>query len=364
MKKIIFSNYDDKNNPFYGGGGAVAIHEVARYLAHSFEVVVITGKYTGSINEIIDGVVYKRIGIAALPAQLAQLVFQFLLPIYVVKESFDIWIESFTPPFSTAFLPLFTQRPVIGLAHLLGGKQMYEKYKIPFHWLEALGLRYYKKVICIAPYQKQQLLSKNKNLEIFTIPNGISAEDLPEVIPLFDRKHILFLGRIDIYQKGLDLLVQSIAKIKDRLNNQIIIAGVGTKVDEGKLKDLIAEHGLQSSFEFVGRVEGEKKKELLRGALCMVLPSRVENFAISALEAFAHGAPVLAFDIPGLNWFGLDVSVKVGPFDTDKFAEELVLFTKSTTLRNTLGGNAFHFAKGFTWDKVAPQYKQVIEQSL
>lgn len=364
IKKIIFSNFDDRKNPYYGGGGAIAIHEVAKRLVSNFNITVITGKYPESKDEIIDGISYKRIGIASMPPQIAQLIFQFLLPIYVLKENFDIWVESFTPPFSTAFLPLFTKEPVIGLAHLLGGNQMYEKYGIPFHWLEAFGLKFYKTIICVAPYQREELLGINKNLEVFVIPNGINSEDLPVTFPILPRKHILFLGRIDIYQKGLDLLVEAVSNIKVTLKYKIIIAGSGTQEDEQRFKELITKQGLENSFELVGRVEGTRKQELLQTALVLVLPSRLENFAISALDAFAQGTPVLAFDIPGLSWFDEDVAVKVKPFDAEIFGEELLFLTENEEVRKKLGSNAFKLAKGYTWEKVTPEYRQVIEESL
>ena len=61
-RRIIFSNYDDPKNPFYGGGGARAIHEVARRLAVRHDVKIITGSYPGSRDEMVDGVSYARIG--------------------------------------------------------------------------------------------------------------------------------------------------------------------------------------------------------------------------------------------------------------------------------------------------------------
>ncbi|MBX7180163.1 MAG: glycosyltransferase, partial [Saprospiraceae bacterium] len=122
-------NYDDIKNPYYGGGGALAVHEVAKRLAaRQHEVLVLTGKYPGCKDEIIDGVQYKRIGFHLLDARVGQLAFHFSLPWYAARLQYDIWVESFTPPFSTALLPLFTNKPVVGLTHLLGGKAMKLKY--------------------------------------------------------------------------------------------------------------------------------------------------------------------------------------------------------------------------------------------
>ena len=122
--KIIISSYDDLKNPYYAGGGAVVVHEVFKRLKESYKVKVITGKYPGSIDEIVDGVVYERIGTNFFGPRLGQLIFQVILPFYALTEKFDLWVESFTPPFSTAFLPLFSKKPVVGLVHMLSAQDM------------------------------------------------------------------------------------------------------------------------------------------------------------------------------------------------------------------------------------------------
>src|SRR5690606_11347944 len=61
--KIVISTYDSIDNPFYNGGGAFAIHEVAKRLSKKYELIVLTGNYPGSINKVKDGVSYKRIGV-------------------------------------------------------------------------------------------------------------------------------------------------------------------------------------------------------------------------------------------------------------------------------------------------------------
>ena len=109
-KKIIFSTYDDVDNPYYGGGGAHAISEIAKRLASFFDVTIITANYPGGKNIRKDGIRYKRIGPSFVDPRTGQLIFSLLLPWYARHEEYDIWFESFTPPFSTSFVPLFTKK--------------------------------------------------------------------------------------------------------------------------------------------------------------------------------------------------------------------------------------------------------------
>src|SRR4030066_1313315 len=147
--RIIFSNYDDIKNPHYGGGGARSIHEIAKRFAKEFAVRVYTGKYPGCKDEFIDNVYYKRIGTNFSEPRINQLIFTFALWFNVVRNDYDVWFESFTPPFSVSFLQLFTKKPVIGLVHMLSGKDMKRKYKLPFDLIENIGLRVYKRIVVV-----------------------------------------------------------------------------------------------------------------------------------------------------------------------------------------------------------------------
>src|SRR5258706_13574695 len=97
---IYFSSYDDINNPHYGGGGAVAVHEVAKRLAKVYEVRVLCWDYSGKKKEIIDGVTYERFGLPFLNPKVAMFVYQLSLPFIAKSKKFDLWFESFCPPFT------------------------------------------------------------------------------------------------------------------------------------------------------------------------------------------------------------------------------------------------------------------------
>ena len=165
MKKIIISNYDDVKNPFYGGGGAYAIHELAKRLSSDFDVTVVTAKYPHSKNEIMDGVWYERIGISNAGPKIGQFIFYFLLFFYFKFKKFDLWMENFTPPFSTNFLQLFTKKPVVGLVYMLVGEDMKRKYKLPFDLIEKIGIKTYKYFITPTEFAKKKILQINPSVQ-------------------------------------------------------------------------------------------------------------------------------------------------------------------------------------------------------
>lgn len=361
--KIVISSYDDIKNPFYGGGGAYAVHEVAKSLAFDFKVTVITGKYPGCKDEVIDEVYYKRIGISKVGPRAGQLIFSFSLPFYFLFQKFDLWIESFTPPISTGFLQLFTKKPVIGLVHMLSGEDMKRKYKLPFERIEKLGLKTYKYFIVPTQSIREKILQLNTQARVDVIPNGIKTKSNTKVHSKAG-KYILFLGRLEINQKGLDLLLAAFAAISKDFGYKLIIAGAGAKKEEQNLKQMIADLHLSKKVVLTGRVEGNVKESLFKKASFVVIPSRFETFSTVALESMAHGLPIISFGIDGLSWIPKGSSIKVKPFDSIALARAIKTLSEDATLRKRIGTSGWKFSKRNSWDKSLNEYRRYTNQLL
>lgn len=349
-KRITISSYDDIKNPFYAGGGAYIVHKSAQELSKKFAVTVVTGKYPNSKNEVIDGIHYKRIGLALGGSKIGQIAYQIALLSEVKKDNYDAWIESFTPPFSTSFLPFFTKKPVVGLVHMLSAADMVRKYKLPFHLIENFGLRQYKKFIVTQNQTKREIHQQNRKAKIIVIPNGVEKIKTVSAV----KKHVLFIGRIEVNQKGLDLLLN--AYKKSRISQKLVIAGSGEAKQISILKTLIKDLKLQSKVALVGRVDGIKKQKLLSEAICTVVPSRFETFSLVCLESLSAGVPLVSFNIPGLKWIPNGYSIKVHPFDTEKLSVAISEVTKNSKTHNTIAKKGQMYAKKFSWERVGRSY--------
>lgn len=361
IKNIVFSNFDDLKNPWYGGGGARAIHEVAKRLAKTNTVTVITGSYPGSKNEVVDNVSYVRIGVSSFGPFIGQAVYQLLLPWHAMTRTYDVWVESFTPPLSTAFLPVLTRKPVVGVTHTLSGRDMQKKYHLPFQFMESLGLKFYKQVITLTNFQKQQVLSANKNINVHIVPNGVPSEIIDRKAER-PEKHILFLGRIDVVQKGLDILLSAYATIANAVNLPLVIVGSGPVEEEQKLKKLIQELGLAEKVRLAGRVDGEEKFKLFEQAACTVMPSRTEGFPLVALEAMACGSPLVISNIEGLKWLPDSCAVRVKEITAESFAGALEELLKNADKRTSMSQAGKVEAAKYSWDTIAKEYSQILTE--
>ena len=358
---ILISSYDDLRNPYYAGGGAHAIHEIAKRLSSKYDVTILTGSYPGSKNEIRDGVTYQRVGLSYLGGKIGQLSYQLTLPWHVITKQYDVWMESFTPPFSTNCLQLFTKKPVIGIVHMLAGEDMRRKYKLPFDSSEKIGLRTYKYLIVLSDSMKEKIQKINKNVEIAVIPNGVEIFKNQSNLPVKHvQKHILFLGRLEVNQKGIDLLLESYALNSKAIKYDLVLAGSGEKKEIQKVQRLIKQLNLSRRVKLSGRVEGAKKEKLFSEAVCIVIPSRFETYSIVALEALAHNVPVIAFDIEGLSWIPKGVAVKVRKFNKEELSKAIIAVSQNPDTAALMKQKGRDYARKLTWDTITTLYEKYL----
>ena len=348
-------------NPYYGGGGAYAVHEIASRLTHEFKVTVITGKYPKSRNEKIDGVFYERIGFSYAGPKLGQFIYQILLPYFAIRKNYNLWLESFTPPISTAFLPLFTRKPVIGLVHNFSEGYMNKKYHLPFHLVERLGIKFYKNFIVLSKGAKDHILKINNKADVGIIPNGVEIKSFDNNTK---RNFVLYLGRIDFYQKGLDLLLKAYKYISQNSKAKLKIAGSGTKYEEIKLAELIKNIKITDNVQVLGKVSGSRKTQLLRSARCVVVPSRYESFPLVILEALSYGTPIVTFDIDGLKWLPQSCALKVKPNDEKALGKAILKITRDSKLQIKMIKKGRELANNYSWEKSYENYLFYINQNI
>jgi len=359
---IYFSTYDDIKNPHYGGGGAIAVHEVAKRLSKKYDVRVVAWDYNGKKKETIDGVKYERFGISSLNPKIAMFVYQLSLPFIAMSKKYTMWFESFCPPFTTAFLPEFTKKPVIGIVHMLAAEDMERKYKLPFHLIQNSGIKKYQHIITTSEVIKKKIEKINPNISPIVISNGITAVYKPL---LKKKNYILFLGRIEVDQKGIDLLIQAFKKFHEKNTGyKLIIAGSGDSKEIAKVKELIKKENLTKKIILKGKVTGKIKETLLHEAACVVISSRFETYSLVALEAMSYGAPVVCFAIEGLSWIPKNIVKKVRPFDSEFFAKTLTSIISDKAATKKMIQEANMYAKQFTWDAIAKKYVEYISDLI
>jgi len=357
VKRVVISSFDSIGNPHYNGGGAAMVEMVAGRLAGQFEVTFVTAGHNGPAV-MSEGVRYRRLPIGWAGPRAGQLLFHALLPFLARRMPHDLWIENFTPPFSTSFLPLFSRARVLGLANSLSGEYMSRQYRLPFFLVERLGLRFYRDVVVLTPADSALVQRSSPTAKVHVIPNGIPVPRLDERL-LGQGEHILFLGRIDVWHKGIDLMLAAYSK--SGVSLPLLIGGSGTRREERKLEAMLATTG--GDVRWVGHVTGQRKQDLLERSAFVMMPSRAETFGLVALEGMVCGKPVLHFGLPTLGW--MDGDVRVPPYDVDALATEIRNLADDEAARYELGRAGYAAALRLgDMDKMADRYLEMVQELI
>jgi len=122
------------------------------------------------------------------------------------------------------------------------------------------------------------------------IPNGVDVEEMSHRRQAGD--YVLAMGRL-CPEKGFHLALEA----AETAGEKLILAGMVFDYPEHRsyFDSMIAAR-LGRSARFIGPVGGIRKRHLLSGAKCLLIPSQVsETSSLLAMEAMAAGTPVIAW---------------------------------------------------------------------
>lgn len=360
---VLHLGFEDPRMPG-AGGGSVRTYEINRRLAASgVQITVFTTRYPGWEERTQDGVRYVPIGFGQGRNRVTRLLGYVLCLPPAVRRSplVQLVVEDFFAPFSTMGAPLWSRRPTIGVVQWLHARDKAREYKVPFHLVETAGVRRHHQLIAVSRGTADRLADINPDARIAVIGNGVdpTAFSTPPQLG----RDIVFIGRLELFGKGIDLLLAGWSQACHHVDGELVIAGRGP--DEAKIRKLIEDLNLSDRVRLVGWVSGPAKFELLSSARLAVVPSRRETFGLVALEALAASTPVVAFDIPclrevvpsGCGW-------RVAPFESSGLAEELIRRYADSDSLMTAGRNGRTFAAKFDWDRLAQQQLSLYRAAL
>jgi glycosyltransferase involved in cell wall biosynthesis len=135
-------------------------------------------------------------------------------------------------------------------------------------------------------------------MPIVVIPNGVSPVPRQVDPTTFRRKlgldpavrMLLFVGRLDVVHKGLDLLVRAVAAAPGW---HAVLVGSDFRGGADQLRSLARSLGAEARLTLTGPRWGQALHEAFAAADCFALASRWEGLPLSLLEALAHGLPAV-----------------------------------------------------------------------
>lgn len=357
--RILHLGFEDHRRPG-SGGGSHRTHEVNRRLADRYDITVVTAGWPGAEDRVEDGVryVHAGLGVGYAPSILSYFM---AIPFVLRRHDADLIVEDFAAPISSALAPLWTDRPVVALVQWLNAREKSRQYKLPFFLIEEVGVRMHDRFLVVSEDLGGRIREMNPDARIDVVGNGVDPAAFAVTSEPSDQ--VVFLGRLEMAQKGVDLLLEAFSRIVDEVCSDLVLIGEGP--DRRRLERTAERLGISQRVRFVGRLEGTEKFRALASAAVVAMPSRFETFGIVAAEAMACGTPVVAFEIPCLrSVVGPDAGILVEPFDVTAFAEGLRGLLQDRERREEMGRAGRRHARRFDWDEVAARQGAVYEAVL
>jgi glycosyltransferase involved in cell wall biosynthesis len=367
--KILQIIYESLGNPFGFGGAGVRAYEIYGRLRDTHDVTLLCMKYPLAEDREIEGL--KHIFVGTQSKNLTKSVLAYIIRaadfVRRYGNDFDIIVENFLPttPFFSRY---FTRTPVILQVQGIMEKHSFRKfspfYYVPIYLVEGFYPNLYNAFIFVSDVTREKVMGsrRRKATVCHVIPNGIDRELLASGSE--DTDYILFLSRIDIYTKGLDLLTEAFESVSSEYPGlRLILAGY----EFDSFSQLISESApfLRERIQYAGFVTGDEKVRLLSRARIFVLPSRHESSPISILEAAACGKPVIVSDIPELAFVsreGFGLSFHSG--SANELSDKMRLLLADAKEREALGRRGREFAARFLWDDIAVKFEAALKDTV
>jgi len=217
----------------------------------------------------------------------------------------------------------------------------YHIYKEPPRDFNDRG-RVAKKVITVSDYNKSYL-HKTFGIpleKIKVIHCGVKPDFFISHMENVDKGNIILsVARLDPV-KGLEYLIKACSILKDRgYSFRCLIVGGGEERDN--LKRLIESLQLEDFISLEGPKPHEEVKNYYKLARVFVQPSLQETMGVAAMEALAHGVPVIAtrvYGVPELVKHG-ENGFLVEPRDPEAIARYIETLFENPELCRKLGEN-------------------------
>jgi glycosyltransferase involved in cell wall biosynthesis len=245
--------------------------------------------------------------------------------------------------------------------------------------IENLLLRDHLRVFhALSPAEAANLAEFFPDVVTYCVPQGPSVF-VPTILPGdsatstagASRGGFLFVGRLDVFHKGLDILLDAFERAASRAGGtrlQLILAGPDANGGRRWLERRATELGIGHLVQFTGPLTAAQVGAALAAADIYVQLSRYEGFPLSVVEALLASKPAVLSSATGVISYPEIASlphVKVVPVSAAEAAQAMIevagalpeLRTAALSCHKTV-------TEFFSWDRVARlhlnQYMQLL----
>lgn len=199
--------------------------------------------------------------------------------------------------------------------------------------------------------------------------NGIPIPDITKEYKEHEGIDILYIGRLDAYHKGIDILLQAVGKQAEFMRAQrahLRIYGPDIQGRGDVIRDIIQKENIEDLVSLFSPISGKEKEEELTKCDFFIQTSRFEGMPMGILEALSYSIPCLVTQGTTL---GETIQKCNAGWMADTNAESVSSALKTAILEKDkyeeYGLNGRALVKGkFAWNQIAKdtlsQYEKLV----
>lgn len=219
----------------------------------------------------------------------------------------------------------------------------------------ARAVRRARKIISPSEYTKRRIIERFhvSDERIVVVPEGLGrlvsqVSNLKSQIP-----RILYVGNAYPH-KNLERLITAFGEVRKKIPEaELVIAGN----DDYFFKRLKRMDG--AGVRFVGSPTDEELEDLYQSARMFIIPSLIEGFGLTPLEAMARGIPVASSRGGSLPEVLGEAAEYFDPERKDDITRVLIEVMNNNALRNQLILRGLEHASRYSWEQAARATRDV-----
>lgn len=363
--KILWLTWKDRKHP-YAGGAELVNEELAKRLVKDGNEVIflVSGFQGGQVEEIKEGFKVVRLGNRWTVYWKAYRYY---------KQYLENWPDLVIDEVNTIpfFAKFYVKQRNILFVHQLCREIWFYQMPLPLsvigYILEPVYLWLLRdgKVVTVSESTKKDLMRfgfKSENIDI--ISEGIELEPVEnlESIVKHDKPTMLSLGsirpmkRTNHIVKAFELAKKSIPELR------LIVAGEATGKYGQKTVEMIRKSPYADSIEYLGKIDKEKKIELLQKSHVLCVTSVKEGWGLVVTEANSQGTPAVVYNVDGLR--DAVKNNETGLITEDNtpqgLSSKIIKVLQDENLYKSLRTDAYNWSKQITFERSHKDFINII----
>lgn len=181
-----------------------------------------------------------------------------------------------------------------------------------------------------------------------------------------DKFKLLYLARYYPH-KGLEVLLEVMERYADELADTVTVITIAADQhpNAARLLNTIRKKGLEDRIINVGPLDQQELADYYAACDCLVMPTRLESFSGTYLEAMHFGLPILTSDLDFAREVCGDAALYFDPWSPESIKTAILRVKNHHALAQELiekGHERLNTGFGRTWENIAMEMLYNLEQ--